>query len=260
VTVDWNRLNAYVDRELDPVEAAEVAAAIARDPHLAARVATLSRLKAVSSGLLPPEMPPALPHRAEPQSTRRLASIAASVVLTLIGAAVGLWLWSSGPASRIAWLDEAVAAHRAWLDQGSTPDSTEQFLAAFEAQKAGGFPDLSEAHLTLVYVSAMPGAGDRPGHLIGYEGIHGCHVGLWIGAASPALGAEPVVVAVGGIDGYAWASDGIGYALLARGMDPARLEMLAAAVARITQADHRIDDQTRTALRMTTQTGAPCAV
>ena len=44
-------LNAYVDGELSPDDDARVAQAIARDPGLAARVATLSRVKSALSGL-----------------------------------------------------------------------------------------------------------------------------------------------------------------------------------------------------------------
>ena len=39
--ISWELLNAYVDGELDPAMSAQVAAAAATDPSLAARVATL---------------------------------------------------------------------------------------------------------------------------------------------------------------------------------------------------------------------------
>lgn len=41
----WETLNAYVDGELDAQSRHEVAESLARDPVLAARVATLTRLK-----------------------------------------------------------------------------------------------------------------------------------------------------------------------------------------------------------------------
>lgn len=43
---DWGKLNAYVDGELDATGSADVAAAIAQHPVLAAQVATLAKLKA----------------------------------------------------------------------------------------------------------------------------------------------------------------------------------------------------------------------
>lgn len=44
--ISWVILNAYVDGELDRVMSAKVAAAVAQDATIAARVATLSKLKA----------------------------------------------------------------------------------------------------------------------------------------------------------------------------------------------------------------------
>lgn len=44
-TITWEMLNAYVDQELDPRRAALVADAVACDHGLAARVATLSKLR-----------------------------------------------------------------------------------------------------------------------------------------------------------------------------------------------------------------------
>lgn len=49
--MSWERLNAYVDGELAPADAAAVASAVAQDPGLARRVATLARLKANVTGL-----------------------------------------------------------------------------------------------------------------------------------------------------------------------------------------------------------------
>jgi anti-sigma factor RsiW len=49
--ISWEVLNAYVDEELPPHAAAEVAAAVARDPSTAARVATLARLRSTVRAL-----------------------------------------------------------------------------------------------------------------------------------------------------------------------------------------------------------------
>lgn len=60
IEMSWDLLNAYVDGELDRFMSAKVAAAVAQDATLAARVATLSKLKAsvhqleFSAGQLPP--------------------------------------------------------------------------------------------------------------------------------------------------------------------------------------------------------------
>lgn len=92
--VSLDRLNAYVDDELSAEEAAEVAAAIACDPRLAERVATLSRLRAVARRL-PPEMaPPAfmLPPR---RRSRAVLPVAAALALA---ACIGFLALLSGSA------------------------------------------------------------------------------------------------------------------------------------------------------------------
>ena len=97
MTTDWTKLNAYVDGELDAEGAAEVASAIARDPELAARVATLSKLKATAAAIPgeavspPPAFLNAMRTRRAPLVRR--AAVAASMLLML--AVAGIWLpWS----------------------------------------------------------------------------------------------------------------------------------------------------------------------
>ena len=58
---DWDKLNGYVDGELDAAGAAEVATSVARDPDIAARVATLHRLKAAASAVSDRADAPAAP-------------------------------------------------------------------------------------------------------------------------------------------------------------------------------------------------------
>jgi anti-sigma factor RsiW len=259
VTIGWDHLNAYVDGELAPAEAARVAAAVARDPHLAARIATLSRLKATTAGLSPPgEAPPAPRPRASP-SGWRFGALAASVAVMIAGAAA-LWSWSAGSGRQSAWLGEAVAAQHAWLDRGASLETGDRIEVALRAWDIARIPDLSEARLSLVHVALVPGDGRPQGVLLGYQGIHGCHVGLWIGGTVSGLGDRPVKVESADVAGYAWRDAGTGYALLARGMDPGRLKLLADAVFRITRNGQRVDERIQTALRETTETGRPCAV
>jgi anti-sigma factor RsiW len=255
VKLSWERLNAYVDGELGPAEAAEVAAAIARDRELAARVASLTRLKAVASSLPPQQDPPPVP-RLRPPARRRnlLLPTAAALVLALLAAIAG-WSWLPGPQQPDRWLAQAAAAHQAWID-GETPSGAPaEALAALASGNLVHVPDLSDAHLALVQLSAQPEAGSV---FLGYRGIHGCQVGLWIGSAPPDLGPQPLAVASGDIAGYAWRLGETGYALLSHGMDPDRLKLLAETVATIISRDDALDQDIRAALHNSTVIGAPC--
>jgi anti-sigma factor RsiW len=254
VNAYWERLNAYVDGELSPTEAAEVAAAVARDAELAGRVATLTRLKAATSSLAPEHQappPPRLPaHRPRSYALPLVASL-----MLLIVAAAAVWSWGSDSRPANAWLAQAAASHRAWIETAGAGETPSKVLAALQAGDIVDVPDLTDAHLSLVHAAAEPKAG---GIFLGYRGIHGCRVGLWIGAPSSDLGVQLKPVASDDIAGYAWRLGDTGYALLARGMDPSRLKQLADAVAKITGQGNRLDQEIRTALRNTTRTGAPC--
>jgi anti-sigma factor RsiW len=255
VTTPWERLNAYVDGELGPAEAAEVAAAIARDRELAARVASLTRLKAVASSLPPQHVPPPAPLLRAPTRRRNLMLPAAAALVLLILAAIAGWSWLPGPHQANRWLAQAAAAHQAWIDGTAPSRAPAQALAALASGKLVHIPDLSDAHLSLVQLSAQPDAGSV---FLGYRGIHGCQVGLWIGSAPPDLDPQPLAVASGDIAGYAWRFGETGYALLAQGMDPDRLKLLAEAVAKIVSRDDALDQEIRAALHNSSVIGAPC--
>jgi anti-sigma factor RsiW len=254
-TPDWQTLNAYVDGELAPAEAAAVAAALAREPELAARVASLSRLKAWSSGLAPDSVPPPAFQPPVPARAPRPLALAAGAAALLLALAVA-WFWPFTAPPAEAWLDKAVSAHLAWLEQpadrGGAPID-----AALEPSLTEGIPDLTEAHLTLVYVKLAPGSGAGHGLQLGYRGIHGCRVSLWIAEAVAGMGETPAALARQGVAGYGWRVGATGFALLARGMDPDRLRLLAEVVARLTR--EAPDEETRIALQQTTVVGAPCA-
>lgn len=251
---DWQTLNAYVDGELAPAEAAAVAAALAREPELAARVASLSRLKAWSSNLAPEEAPPPFQPAAPERKPRPLALTLGAAALLLALTLAWFWPFTAPPVE--AWLDKAVTAHLAWLQQPA--DRTDGPIdAALEPGLTEGIPDLTEAHLTLVYVKLVPSSGEGHGLQLGYRGIHGCRVSLWIAEAVAGIGEAPTALARQGVEGYGWQVGGTGFALLARGMDPDRLRLLAEVVARLTR--EAPDEQTRIALQQTTTVGAPCA-
>lgn len=253
-TIGWNELNAYVDRELGAADAAEVAAAIARDPSLAARVATLSRLKAETSATPAPEDVPlfAVPRASRrPRSFWRPAAIAASIAL-LAAVGVGAWNMRAPVADPIA---ATVSAERAWLaGEGQAAPASGLQVAVTQAAE-GGLPDLSAADLKLVYLATDPAAEGRRGVFAGYLGPRGCRLGLWIGRS----GEEgPAARDLGPVRVRTWSDGPRAYALMSRTVDLDRLTRMSVAVADLIHAGQRPDERLRLALRDAAKAGAPC--
>lgn len=233
--VSWEALNAYVDDELTPAAAADVAAAVARDPDLAARVASLSRLRATTRSL-PHDIsaPPLRPQRGKQAFPARFAALAASLVIVAgFGAAIWSFSWTSpdgGP------LSAAVAAHRAWLAD-TKPARGSRLQVEMAGATAPAPPDLTLASLTLVHLSLDPAIRQGGGVLAGYVGPNGCRVGLWIAPHHGPAHAQPVAEDRDGLIIRRWSGTGADYALLGRDIDSLRLDRIAALVARLTRMD-----------------------
>lgn len=227
--ISWEMLNAYVDGELEPAAAARVAAAIARDTALAARAATLSRLRAASRRIGPAEAaPPFTPLPAAAPRFRRAPAIAATLLVVV--ALGGLWMGPMRPAAvHEAALGDAVAAHRQWLLH-DVPGHDSAVLAA-AGLRTDGLPDLSAAAMRLVYVALDP-RHRTGGMLAGYVGPNGCRVGIWIGPPMAGIPGRPLAADEADIAIRVWSEGRTGYAVMAKGIAPARLEQLTALVAR----------------------------
>jgi hypothetical protein len=268
---DWTKLNAYVDGELDADGAAEVASAIARDPQLAARVATLSKLKATTAAM-PVQAgvpPPAVLNAMRPRRSlfvRRVA-IAASVLM-MFGAA-GTWLAWPRPTALTQTaqysdnLNRAFAAHRAWI--GETKAIATGAVAGDRIQIAPGsrelirVPDLTATQLSLAHVSPLSDRTTVGGVLLGYVGPNGCRLGLWIAdAGRSGFGPEVRDVSHDGTIAHFWQTGATNYAVVARGMDPARLSMMATAIAALVARDHQLDDGLRAKLQIAASQGGAC--
>jgi anti-sigma factor RsiW len=256
-TIDWETLNAYVDRELAPADAARVAAAAARDPSIAARVASLSALKAETSALPPPAVAPpfGVSSAAKTQPRWRPIAIAASAALLIGAGALASLQWPAAGADPLA---ETVTAERPWLTGERAAQPASGVQVAVEAGASDGLPDLSAADLRLAYLSADPTADGRRGLFAGYLGPHGCRLGLWIGR-SDATSALRAVQDVGDVRIRGWATGGVAYALMSRGMDPARLDRFAAVIAEIVGREHKLGDDLRVALQDAARTGGACS-
>jgi hypothetical protein len=251
----WDRLSAYVDDELSPGEAADVAAAVARDPRLAEQVATLSRLRAVTRRLpSEAEAPPLmLPRRRRPGAA---LLIAASLALA---ACLGLFaLRSIEPAAAPdAGLTAAVAAHRHWIDARPDDVPAPRVQVDLAAARSRHLPDLGASALELAYLSLDPTSRDG-GLLAGYRGPHGCRLGLWIAPHSRQWGATPTASDSDGLRIRAWSTADADYALLSRGMDPARLDRLADLIAKLIRQQQAPTEELVAALREVPKIGEPC--
>jgi hypothetical protein len=255
VTNEWEKLNAYVDGELDPAGAAEVAAAIAREPSLARSVATLSRLKA-TIGDLAPAVTVAPPRQIRPWAHACMVMVAVvALLVTTIGNPQRLL-----PSDvESGWISPAIAAQRAWIGGASSAERSESVRIGLSAGETMRVPDLSAARLKLVHVSLGPEVGRATGLFLGYRGIHGCRVGLWIGNVPAGIAENAHPVAARELSAYAWRVGKMGYVLLAHGMDRQRLGLLAQSVAYITKDGDHLDATVEAVLRRTTVVGASCA-
>lgn len=261
VKITWDVLNAYVDGELDRATSAQVAAAAARDAALAARIATLSRLKASTPapGVFAHQIPPR-PARAKKHHLATWRTYAIAAGLALILAAGILTEGRRIPKGDDIWLTGALAAQRQWINSASQTTSGDRPVVTIGAATFARVLDLSEADLKLVYATAMPTAAGNEAIFLGYRGSHGCKVGLWIAATQNNIDSTPKAFDAGDIRVRAWRDQVTGYALLSKGMDPARIDRLAEAVARLTDPRQIADDSIHTALREVTRTGEACRV
>lgn len=257
-TITWEMLNAYVDQELDPRRAALVADAVACDHGLAARVATLSKLRATAR-----ELPPAS-DAPRPLAlwtltgfrSRRVMAVAASILLAVVLGSALLW---RGPEEENASKEAANAIHREWLAGRSLLPKDAPIEFAMASRFVGMLPDLSAANLRLVFLSAEPVV---QGHGIfgGYVGAHGCRLGLSI---TPSRGGDTAIRASENSDAIlirTWRSDGAEYALMSYSMDLDRLDRLALIVAELVRQRGPATDEQRIALRATETVGKACAV
>lgn len=208
----WETLNAYVDGELDAQDRRAVAETLARDPVLAARVATLTRLKqGVKASVVPPRRAPVA------RATLEWACAAALVVLVGTG-----WLaLSSRPPA-----DPARAAFTAWGAAGSPANDVRP------AGGPNGFPlDLGAAGFRLVYLSPDDGSAGR---LAGYEGRHGCRLAVWSGPSRGQAGRE-IAQGSGGLRVARWDSGERRYVLLSEMVPAERFALLAEAAVLLTE-------------------------
>ena len=260
---DWTALNAYVDGELPPAEAARVAKALADDRSLARAAATLAQLKAAVHESCPEpeiEVSAVRPRRAAPR-----AALAACLVGLLALGVAALWMPFGDEAAPPPWLDTAWSAHTVWAEgsalSASTGPGAGQVLAAFSRLGPKAYlPDLTAAKLTLGRVAPALLAGPELEVLhLGYTGTRGCRVSLFILAGGGDLPQVFSQFGDGPRQSYAWRSASHGYLLMADGMDRSRLNLIARTLHEATRVHTPLGPEARTALSASREASPPCA-
>lgn len=255
-------LNAYVDGELPPDRAAEVARAVAGDARVARQVATLSHLRSAlrEAG---PVADLALPEMRRPRSRApRWLAAACAAGLVLAGG----WLALNRPwvAPRDDWLATAWDLHGDWsapLDSAGADEGGAGALRALAARAgpdSGFVPDLSSAKLRLRFAETRPYLSGAPALVAGYRGTRGCKVTLLVASARVPLGTLPRLYAEDAKLAYAWRQGTRDYLLLSEGMDADRFRLIADSVYRASMEHRPFDRETRTALRDSRDKSKPC--
>ena len=260
-------LNAYVDGELSPHDRARVAHAVAVDPSLADRVASLARLKSVVAGLAE-ERPMTFGDLglAAPRRPRAMARIAASItaVFLLAGlAAGGYWGWRASESDAI--VAEAKSRHLAWIQERAETEASDGFATLLRAtmrrlQIPAHIPDMSGAKLTLSDVAYFDEDGENAARSVQlrYTGRRGCRVSLWLSHGPSSLAATLTETDDGRSRGFYWRAGDISYALFATGMDGTRFTLLARNVYEATRDNREPPEQHQRELRVATDTATPC--
>ncbi len=260
-SVDWTRLNAYVDGELSPQEAASVANAAAADAEIARQISLLYKLKGDVGAALPlaPEglaasaLAPA--RRTWPRRASLLVPVAA--VAALVAALLLAALPDRG-ASDDDLLASAQRLHARWLARDEAQAAVQAPALMDSLTRFGRLPvvpDLESTGLAIGLVDVFERASG-PVLQIGYRGHRGCHLSMFVSAAR--LLADPAAPVEDPDRLHAWTAGELNYMLLARGMDRSRFDLIAGLVEGATRSRTPLDAADRLKLAENKRTSAPC--
>jgi anti-sigma factor RsiW len=257
----WQKLNAYVDGELDAREAADVANAAAYDTETADQISLLYSLKGGIHEAFPPAPADLMSVLPSPRS-RRLPTAVIAILAAAIAACI---LLVAGPADAPSPRpqDDLFAAarvlHDQWLvqeaaDRVDTPPVVLAALTRFGRLPV--VPDLDSTGLSIGLFSVSDLSGARLLQ-IGYRGQHGCHLSLFVFPAE-----KLPVVAFRVSDRlervHAWRIEDLGYLLFARGMDENRFSLIAEKVEHSTRVKAPLDERARQQLAENKRKSARC--
>lgn len=239
-------VNAYVDGELAPGEAAIVARRVARDPALARQLAMLQEMRAEVAAIpddvvLSGHVPVARRH------SPRLRRVAAAAVLGAILTGAGWWGFdrdSTPTLSGKSALAGMVESHDAWRA------STSEALLPAGIASARTTALMAATGLELVHEEIVALPDGRAARHSGYLGSNGCRVSLFELPGRDNRGSL-TTLAFAENDGLlhaSWRSSDTRYVLLARQMDSVRFATIASSVRAAAQAAVEDEDDLIAAL------------
>lgn len=211
--VDDVALNAYVDGELPPSQAAAIAQKAARDPELAARIARLHRLKAALAGIAERE-PMARPRRRR-RALRWTSALALAGCLALaVGAAALMRPAAPAPPAE-------VALHDAWAESGAREVAEAPVWLTSVIEATG---------LSLARVAPVRSHDGPPGVHYAFVGTNECRLSLFEMPAAAGTDSLLTLLVQGNLRSARWQAGGNGYLVIARNMDGARFATIVAAL------------------------------
>ncbi len=261
--ISWETINQYVDGELPPRDAAEVAKAVASDPEYAEQIAVLSSLKAAvahsTDGL------GAKIKFGRSKGTRikntwiPLAASLATVLL--LGSLMSVLVMKTDFIYPVSGMRVAEAIHTEWLDSHAR-QSGSHHEALLKTTLEGLYldayvPDLSKVDLSFSGIRRVTNRGVDGVH-IGYVGPSGCMVSLVVFSNHIRLPKDIAYFKASGRPVYGWRVGKTGFYLLGHKMDANRLSEIAKVVHRLTRIRLPLDPQSVIALKDARTSSEPC--
>jgi anti-sigma factor RsiW len=243
---DIERLNAYVDGELDAGEAARVAAEVANDPRTGRAVANLHGMKsAVGAAFLAADDPPPLAIGRRPRRLRLTAAVVAGLLLATGAALLASgWLTPRGP-------DMVTQALKRYDAEASGADASLDLATAYGRLV---MPDLTPAGLQIASFEPAVRLGTGTAAHIAYVGARGCRLSFYAFAKGAGL-PQPVSRRDSQALVESWSTAGSGYLLVARRMNRDRFDVVAEALKQATAEAVPLVERMRVAMANARQ---PC--
>lgn len=214
VGISEEKLNAFVDGELSPAEAAQVATVIADDARIAYRFVRLHQMKAALAGFADAMQLPPMPEdqARHPSLLRKAANLGAAVAFVI---AVLIPIPTSGPGLPVG--DNAsLAEHDNWLALGNHAGIW-SLPVGFEWIE----PVMRTSRLELVYARD----GEAVQHL-GFKGANACRLSLFVSVSDASE--KPLRLTLADDRQHAiWQTGGFAFEMVARDMAPARFATVA---------------------------------
>lgn len=216
------RLNAYIDGELAPADAADVAAEIAGDAQASRVVANLHGLKsALSTAFEPDDVPSGEVSRGDRPTRRRGRGVAVAGLAVLAMAVVAWWTMGLNTMRAHDLVATALEVHDGW-EQASARPAAHRVV-----------PDLRLAGLRVAGRTADVALGPLRATRIAYVGRNGCRLSLYAFARDENT-AQPVSQRSTDALVESWSVGAYGYLLVARQMNETRFGVIAEALKQAT--------------------------